>query len=303
MASTTPTQVIANAARLRGLTPRAVGKQILAAKFLRETYPGRIGSGQVRGGYSQIEYLAKIHQLDPARADRLVGPVLSAEVSMAQMRAAYDEVVASIGGPTSSTAKAKQRGLAFESACEAAIKANGEFFQLTSGASLVADYRLVDTVLDFAVLRDGFLVSAVEVRIGGLASAKREASALTARLALLASRVESSKSSFSSPRKQKIWPKRYRSPFAYGASNGRTLPQWMRAPRMPCECLVLHCPMSPRVASPCAQEVRAGRPAPSFAGPPRAVAALILRLYRIMRFVLSDIAICKMFFVSRALPC
>ena len=190
MATTTQTQVIANAARLRGLTPRAVGKQILAAKFLRETYPGRIGSGLVRGGYSQVEYLEKIHRLDPARADRLVGPVLSAEVSMAQMRAAYDEVVASIGGPTSSTAKAKQRGLAFESACEAAIKANGEFFQLTGGASLVADYRLVDTVLDFAVLRDGRVASAIEVRIGGLASAKREASALTARIALLSRRAE-----------------------------------------------------------------------------------------------------------------
>jgi len=190
MTSTTPTQVIANAARLRGLTPRAVGKQILAAKFLRETYPGRIGSGQVRGGYSQVEYLAKIHQLDPARADQLVESVLSAGVSMAQMRDAYDEVVASTGGPTSSAAKTKQRGLAFERACEAAIRSNGEFFQFAGGATLVENYRLVDTVLDFAVLRDGRIVSAIEVRIGGLASAKREASALTARLALLARRVE-----------------------------------------------------------------------------------------------------------------
>lgn len=190
MASTTPTQVIAHAARLRGLTPRAVGKQILAAQFLRQNYPERLVASPILGGYSQVEYLAKIHQLDPARADRLVGPVLSAEVSMAQMRAAYDEVVASTGGPTSSAAKAKQRSVAFESACEAAIKANGEFFQLTGGASLVADYRLVDTVLDFAVVRDGRLISALEVRIGGLASAKREASALTARIALLSRRAE-----------------------------------------------------------------------------------------------------------------
>lgn len=190
MATTTPTQVIANAARLRGLTPRAIGKQILAAKFLRETYPVRISSGQVRGGYSQVEYLAKIHQLDPARADRLVDAVVSADVSMAQMRSAYEEVVASTGGPTSSTAKTKQRGFAFEGACEAAIWANCEFFQLRDRASLVSNYRLVDTVLDFAVLHDGRIVSAIEVRIGGLASAKREATALTARLALLSRRVE-----------------------------------------------------------------------------------------------------------------
>jgi hypothetical protein len=190
MATTTPTQVIANAARLRGLTPRAVGKQILAAKFLRVTYPERVASGPILGGYSQVEYLAKIRQLDPARADRLVGPVLSAEVSMAQMRAAYNEVVTSTGGPTSSAAKAKQRGVAFESACEAAIRANGAFFHLAEGSALVADYRLLDTVLDFAVLRDGRPISAIEVRIGGLASAKREASTLTARLALLAGRVE-----------------------------------------------------------------------------------------------------------------
>ncbi len=190
MATTTPTQVIANAARLRGLTPRAVGKQILAAKFLLETYPARLGSGPILGGYSQVEYLAKIHQLDAARADRLVGPVLAAEVSMTQMRAAYDEVVASTGGPTSSAAKTKQRGLAFAAACEAAIRANGEFFQLADGATLVENYRLVDNVLDFAVLRGDSVVSAIEVRIGGLASVKREASTLTARLALMARRAE-----------------------------------------------------------------------------------------------------------------
>jgi hypothetical protein len=190
MARTTQTQVISNAARQRGLTPRAIGKQILAAKFLRETYPERIGSGQVRGGYSQVEYLAKIHQLDPVRADRLVELVLSAEISMAQMRNAYDEMVARTGGPTSSAAKAKQRGLAFERACEAAIRANGELFHMVDRATLVTNYRLLDTVLDFAVLREGLLLSAIEVRIGGLASAQREASTLTARLALLASRAE-----------------------------------------------------------------------------------------------------------------
>ena len=51
---------------------------------------------------------------------------------------------------------------------------------------------------------------------------------------------------------------------------------------------------APPDPSPWAREVRAGRPAPGFAGPPRAVAALTLRLYRIMRLVLSGIAIYKM---------
>lgn len=190
MATKTPTQVIANAARLRGLTPRAIGKQILAAKFLRETYPGLLGSGPMRGGYSQVEYLAKIHQFDPALADRLVGLILSAEISMAQMRVAYDEVVAHTGGPTSNAAKTKQRGLAFEAACELAIRAQGEFFQLTDRATLVQNYRLVDAALDFAVLRNGRVISAIEVRIGGLVAARRDASTLTARLALFATRVE-----------------------------------------------------------------------------------------------------------------
>ncbi len=187
----TPTQVIATAARQRGLTPRALGKQLLAAKFLLDTYPSHLPRGErLAGGYSQVEYLAKIHQLDQARADRLVGPVLAGDVSMAQMRAAYEEVVAATGGPTSNSAKTKQRGLAFESACEQAIRRNPELFGLHSGTVLVSRYRFLDTTLDYAVLLDGRPVCAVEVRIGGLASPRREAFGMTATLALVARKID-----------------------------------------------------------------------------------------------------------------
>lgn len=190
MGASTPTQIIANAARVRGLTPRALGKQIQAAKFLLQTYPDVLKFTAVQGGYSQVQYLAKIHQVSVSRADALVRSVLGAEVSMARMRSAYDEVVTSEGGPRSSSAKTKRRGIAFEAACEHAIRVNGEFFNLIDGAVLLAGHRFLDVALDYAVLRDGRVISAIEVRIGGLASAKREAFALLAKLALLASKVE-----------------------------------------------------------------------------------------------------------------
>jgi len=188
----TPTQVIANAARQRGLTPRALGKQVLAARFLEETYPMHLMPGErIAGGYSQVEYLAKIHQLDPERANRLVGPVLAGEVSMAQMRTAYEEVVAATGGPNSNSARTKQRGLAFEAACEQAIRSNPERFGLEPGAVLVSRYRVLDTTLDYAVVVGGHPVSAIEVRIGGLAAPRREAFSVTSRLALLARKIPS----------------------------------------------------------------------------------------------------------------
>lgn len=186
----TSTQIIADAARSRGLTPRALSKQVLGAQFVMNTYPALVQGRQVIGGYSQVEYLAKIHQLDPRRADRLAGPVLAGEVSMAQMRNAFAEVVAATGGPSSNAAKAKQRGMAFEAACEHAIRQNGEIFGLVGGASLVPRQRLLDTTLDFAVVEGGRIKTAIEVKVGGLASARTGAFNLAASASLITRKVD-----------------------------------------------------------------------------------------------------------------
>ena len=186
----TSTQIIAEAARSRGLTPRALGKQVLGAQFITRTYPALLQGRLVAGGYSQVEYLAKIHQLDPRRADRLAGPVLAGDVSMAQMRNAYNEVVAATGGPTSNAAKVKQRGSAFEAACEHAIRQNGEVFGLVGAANLVPNKRLLGTVLDYAVVEGAHIKTAIEVKVGGLASAKSHASSIAGQVSLIARKVD-----------------------------------------------------------------------------------------------------------------
>lgn len=190
MGGRTPTQVIADAASLRGVQSRTLGKQVLAARFLLETYPALLKTERMSGGYSQVEYLAKVYKIDPSRADRIVKQVFADEISMAQMRTLYNEVVASGREPISNAAIVRKRAMEFEKNCLQVIKHNKALFRISVKASVERDHRIVDMRPDFVVIDRGDVIAAFEARIGGLSSAKRDALVLTARLALLTRRVE-----------------------------------------------------------------------------------------------------------------
>lgn len=104
---------------------------------------------------------------------------------MSAIRAEFDAAMAAAGGAGSAGTMARRRVVDFESACLAALcryvqEANG-----MGTATITPGFRMNGHTLDYAVLQDGRVIMAVECRIGGMRSSRREAFDLVANMAML----------------------------------------------------------------------------------------------------------------------
>jgi hypothetical protein len=178
-------ELLAHVARQRALNIRALTKQLEAVRFLQTTYPQLVASGRVAGGYSQTEYLKKIHELSPERADQLAARVVNGEISMATMRDEYNSALEASGRPGSTGAMARHRAVAFEHACRKVIEDRIEEFSGQSEAKLTPSYKLDGHTIDYAVHDDRLIYSAIECSSGGMRSTPREAFGMVSTLAML----------------------------------------------------------------------------------------------------------------------
>lgn len=185
-------ELLAAVARERNLSPRALTKQLEAVRFLRSVYPELVASGQVQGGYSQTEYLQKIHGVSAKRADELASRVVNGEISMATMRQEFDHAISSRGHGGSTGAMARRRVIEFEHACRTLLETRIEDFSGGKPATVSDRFDLNGQMLDYAVIDGGRVLCAVECRIGGMRNTQREAFDLVAKLAMYTRKAETS---------------------------------------------------------------------------------------------------------------
>lgn len=186
----TENELLSALAAARKLTPRALIKQIDAARFVLASYPDLVKSVGVTGGHSQIEFLEKIRKLDRAAADQLAPAVLRGDLSMVQMRQRYAEAQEKAGpASTSSAVAARRRGIDFEKTCQQVILSNLDVFGAKDASEVVHEYRQDNFTLDFALHTPAGLVG-IECKVAGVASARRDALPILSRLALYRYRVQ-----------------------------------------------------------------------------------------------------------------
>jgi hypothetical protein len=187
----TAAELLSALAAGRKQTHRGLGKQVEAARFVLQTYPDLVNDFGVEGGHSQIEFLSKIHKIDPREADRLAPRVLAGGMTMDQMRAAYAECVDKTrsGGPASAVA-ARMRAFDFERTCVALMRRHPEVFGARSADEIKEGCRIGRFSLDGAVVRDGRVLVGMESRVGGTLMSPRDALPLLARFALLLHRLD-----------------------------------------------------------------------------------------------------------------
>lgn len=187
----TAAELLSALAAKRKQTPRGLGKQVDAARFVLETYPHLVEDFGVEGGHSQIEFLSKIHKIDPREADRLAPRVLAGGMTMDQMRAAYAECLDKTrsGGPASAVA-ARKRAFDFERVCVELMRRNPNVFGAEGADEIKEGYRIGRFSLDGAVVRSGRVLVGMESRVGGTLMSPRDALPLLARFALLRHRLD-----------------------------------------------------------------------------------------------------------------
>lgn len=187
----TVAELLSALAAKRKQTPRGLGKQVDAARFVLKEYPDLVESQGVEGGHSQIEFLAKIHKIDPSEAHRMAPRVLAGAMTMGQMRIAYEEGVEKTrsGGPASAVA-ARKRAFDFERTCVQLMRRNPEIFGANGVDEIKEGARIGRFSLDGAVVRDGRVLVGMESRVGGTLMSPRDALPLLARFALLRHRLD-----------------------------------------------------------------------------------------------------------------
>jgi hypothetical protein len=182
--------LLAHVARERELTVRALTKQIEAVRFLLVTYPQHVESAPVSGGYSQIEYLRKIHEVWPYHANQLAWEAINGRISMARMRKEFANALEVTGHPGSTGAMARRRVLAFEQACRQVIEDRFELFSNRPDATLTNGFKLHGHTIDYAIHDKQVIYSAVECSSGGMRSTGREAFGMVSTLAMLKRRAQ-----------------------------------------------------------------------------------------------------------------
>lgn len=188
----TATELVSALAAARKLTPRALLKQVDAAKFLLDAYPGLITKHGVEGGHSQVEYLAKIYKLEKPIADEIAVDVIRGNMTMASMNARYLMIRDQQSPQGQSPAvQARMRGIRFEETCYRLLQENSGEFGAQTPSDIVRDYKVNRLTLDAAVVRDGKLITALEFIAAGVASAPRDALPIVAKLALCRYRTSS----------------------------------------------------------------------------------------------------------------
>lgn len=183
-------ELIASVARDRGLNPRALTKQLDAARFLMSIFPELIASQEVLGGYSQTEYLKKIFEIAPETARVLAPKVVSGQITMPKIKEAFEKAVSTKGGPSSAGAMARRRVVDFESQCARLLSEDLESLVGTRPARLTQDFHLNGYNVDFAIHDTKDVFMAIECRIGGMRSSDREAFDVVANLAMFTRRAE-----------------------------------------------------------------------------------------------------------------
>jgi hypothetical protein len=175
----------------RKQTPRGLAKQVDAARFALETYPEMVSDWGVRGGHSQIEFLEKIHKMDPAEAHLLAPKVLGGQMTMRQIREAYALCLEKTesAGPASAVA-ARRRAIEFDKTCITLMYRHAELFGASFPDDIRVGYRIGRIGLDAAVVKGGVVIAGMESRVGGVSTASRDAMPLLSRFALLRYRVE-----------------------------------------------------------------------------------------------------------------
>ena len=184
-------ELVSALAASRGQTPRALSKQVDAAKFVISNFPELVKSLGVSGGHSQIEFLAKIHKFDKEAAIAIAPAVIQGNLTMTDIRKLYTETLER-SNPVSPppAVAARRRAMEFEKTCLEVILANKEVFGASNEREIIPEFRSGRLVLDVAVLRYGHLACGVECKIGGVASAARDAMPILAKLTLFRQKVD-----------------------------------------------------------------------------------------------------------------
>lgn len=185
-------ELVMEASKARGIGRQALLKQLNATEFLLKTYPSLVKQEEVVGGYSQVEFLQKIHELDPGQADRLALDVIRGNASMQRMRAEYETVKARAtkAGSVTNSMAVRERVLRFERICADLLVQNIQKFGGDDAEHVRQPFALDGLRLDFAVLdKEHRLLAAVECRSGWSQRGQREAVQIVACLALALRKV------------------------------------------------------------------------------------------------------------------
>lgn len=168
-------ELLNDIARRRKVNRPTLQKQLLGARFLQNTYPVLIATEGVRGGYSQVEYLEKIHALSPALADEIAPSVISGALRMPQIKQIFQDIKEKSGRPTRAVDHARSRALDFERTCLDLVAQMPERFGVQSNSRTVAGYSLNGIGVDIGVITDGKLSTVIECKVGSARSLHVEA--------------------------------------------------------------------------------------------------------------------------------
>ena len=185
-------ELVMDASKKRGIGRQALLKQINATEFLLKTYPSLVNKEEVVGGYSQVEFLQKIHELDPGKADRLALDVIRGNASMQRMRDEYEAVkaLATKTGSVTNSMAVRDRVLRFERICADLLVQNKHKFGGDRAERVRQPFSLDGLRLDFVILdKEHNPLAAVECRSGWSQRGQRDAVQIVASLALALRKV------------------------------------------------------------------------------------------------------------------
>lgn len=180
-------ELVMEASKARGIGRQALLKQLNATEFLLKKYPSLVEREEVVGGYSQVEFLQKIHELDPGRADLLALDVIRGNASMRRMRDEYEgaKTLAAKTGSVTNSMAVRDRVVSFERNCAVLVEQNIYKFGGDTAELVRRPFALDDLQLDFAVLDKAHKpLTAFECRSGWTQRGRRDAVRIVANLAL-----------------------------------------------------------------------------------------------------------------------
>lgn len=188
----TATDLLIALAKARNLTPRALIKQIEAARFLLNTYPALIAECRVTGGHSQVEYLAKIHKLAVPTADNIARDVIVGHITVPDITERYIKLRDQQETKDQSPAvQARLKALRDTEICHELVRKHFSLFGANSPEEIAINFRFNKISFDAAVVQDQQLKGVIEfINDNGFVSQKRNTFLIISKIALYRFQVD-----------------------------------------------------------------------------------------------------------------
>lgn len=181
-------------AAARGIATRGLQRMLDAAIFLKSTYPDLVEK-PVFGGFSVVNFLEKLHRLDPDWGYQLAPDVIRGQLSTSIVKRAYEEALArtrDLAPAAAVRSIAKTRSIAFGRLCLELVATDPARFcgSKAAGATVVKNFADVAIQVDAAIFVNGKQHTAVESKVFGVSPSPKELVSVLGHVGLLLRRFK-----------------------------------------------------------------------------------------------------------------